>query len=65
LGEVGKDAVLYTDPFDVEEIAQKVLQLIQNEELRKEKIAQGLKRVKLFLWRKAAEEIYHVLDSLK
>lgn len=57
LPEVGGDAVLCFDPFKVEDISQKMKELIENDELRSELIRKGTERLKLFSWEKNAEEL--------
>ncbi|MFA6945927.1 MAG: glycosyltransferase family 1 protein [Pedobacter sp.] len=57
LPEVGGDAVLCFDPFNVEDISQKMKELIEDNELRNELIKKGSERLKLFSWEKNAEEL--------
>lgn len=64
LEEVGGGAALYAHPLRVDDIAQKAVYLLQNEHVRKQKIMLGLERVKLFSWKRTAEEIYQVFSSL-
>jgi glycosyltransferase involved in cell wall biosynthesis len=63
VAEVGGGAALYANPLSVEDIAQKVLQLFEDKQVRKQQISQGLERVKNFSWIRAAEEIYQILVS--
>lgn len=62
--EVGGEAALYVDPFKVEDIKQKLSNLMEDNELRRECIKEGYKRVKKFSWEKAANETYEVYKSL-
>lgn len=57
LPEVGGDAVLCFDPFNVEDISNKMRTLIEDNELRSELIRKGSERLKLFSWEKNAEEL--------
>ena len=57
LPEVGGDAVLCFDPFNVEDISNKLRVLIEDKELRSELIRKGSERLKLFSWEKNAEEL--------
>lgn len=57
LPEVGGDAVLCFDPFNVEDISKKMSTLIGNDELRSELIRKGSERLKLFSWEKNTEEL--------
>ncbi len=64
LPEVGGDAVLYVDPKDPYDIAQKIEQLLSDSALRKELIAVGRKQLKKFSWEKTAKETLAVLTTL-
>lgn len=57
LPEVGGDAVLYTDPFEEGSIAQKMLELLQDDALRKELIEKGKERADGFTWDRVAEKV--------
>ena len=61
LPEVAGDAALLVDPEDVDEIAQAMLRLSRDEELRAELVAKGHENVKRFSWEKAARETLAVL----
>ena len=62
--EIAGDAALYTDPFDISEISEKMLQLEQDEKLRNDLIQKGLKRGKLFSWDEAARKVGEVICSM-
>jgi len=64
LPEAGGDAALYVDPEDVEDIAAKIVQLISNEQLRKELIAKGKEQTKKFSWEKSARQALEVLEEV-
>jgi glycosyltransferase involved in cell wall biosynthesis len=57
LQEVGGDAVLSFNPFDVQEIAESIKTIIKSPKLREELIVKGNQRLKLFSWEKNAEEL--------
>jgi glycosyltransferase involved in cell wall biosynthesis len=61
--EVGGDSVLYVDPYNVENIAQGMYQLLTNEELRTNLRHQGLARAKLFSWSKTAKGVRQVWEK--
>ena len=69
LPEVAGDAAIYCDPFNVQNIADAMLRLLENEELCKELSIKGLKRSQNFSWDNAADEVWKeledVLSSLK
>jgi len=54
--EVCADAALYVDPYDVGDIKEKILTLLEDVSLQEELIKKGLERVKTFTWAKAADE---------
>lgn len=62
--EVGGDAVLYVDPYNVSDIKEKIKIILGDEGLRKEFIKKGLARVKKFSWEKAARETAKVYERL-
>lgn len=57
LPEVGGDAVLTFNPFDAKDISTKMKLVLENEELRKELIVKGQKRLENFSWLKAASQL--------
>ncbi|NCD72276.1 glycosyltransferase family 4 protein [Mucilaginibacter agri] len=57
LPEVGGDAVITFDPFDVDDIAVKIEQAISDPLLRNQLITDGHKRLELFSWKIAAEQL--------
>ena len=64
LPEVGGDAVVYCDPNNVNDIAEKMEIVLSDEKLQQEVIEKGLKRVKQFTWEKAAQEHLRVFRNL-
>ena len=64
LPEVGSDAVLYCDPDDITDIANKIQQLLEDEALQQRLRQKGLQRAKLFSWEKSAKEHEKVFMSL-
>ncbi len=61
LPEVAGDAALYCDPFDVDDIHEKLVTLLDNKTLRADLIQKGLERSKLFSWDKSAENVWNVI----
>ena len=59
--EVCGDAALYVDPDDDSTITEKMVQILQDTQLRNEMIARGLEQCKKFSWEKTARQ---VLDAL-
>jgi glycosyltransferase involved in cell wall biosynthesis len=64
LPEVGGDAVVYCNPNSIEDIKEKINQVITNEELQKEMIEKGLKRAKMFSWEKSAKEHIEIFKKV-
>ena len=63
LAEIVGDAGLLFDPLDIEDIRQKLEQIIKNKKLRINLIARGKERVRKFSWEKAARETYKILTN--
>lgn len=64
LPEVVGDAGILVDPENTEEIAEAMLQVIKNPELRMELSLKALKRADIFSWSKTARETLEVLQSV-
>lgn len=62
LPEVGGDAALYFDSGSADDLAEKIKRVLEDEKLRQDLIAKGLKQIKKFSWEKCAQE---TLDYLK
>jgi len=64
LPEAGGDAAAYVNPTDSNEIAAKILELIENEKVRKNMIKKGYEQIKKFSWEKTAGETLKVLEEI-
>ncbi len=64
LPEVGGDAVLYANPGSVDQIAEGMVTLASDEELRRNLIKKGLKRSKSFTWDKTARKVWLSIDTV-
>jgi len=62
--EICGDAVRYCNPHDVGSIATAMMELVENESIRRRLIAQGLARAKIYSWDTAASRTGQVLRSL-
>ena len=60
LPEVGGDAVLQFDPFDTDDMFQKMQTVLNDTGLQKEMISKGRERLKHFSWHKTALELVDV-----
>ncbi|MBI4283380.1 MAG: glycosyltransferase family 4 protein [Chloroflexi bacterium] len=61
--EICQDAVLYFDPFNVNDMAEKMEQALFDEKLREKLISRGLERAKDFSWEKTARETLALLEE--
>jgi len=64
LPEVCGDAALYVDPYDIDSIASALVQLTEQEGLRKELQEKGLERARLFTWEEAAKKHLQVIRQI-
>ncbi|MFV1917684.1 MAG: glycosyltransferase family 4 protein, partial [Patescibacteria group bacterium] len=64
LVEIAGDAALFADPQKPKDMAEKISELIRSAERENKLIKMGLQRVKIFSWRKAAEETVEVYKSV-
>ena len=62
--EVCGDAVLYCDPDDPADIARSVRQLMEDESLREDLRARGLRHARRFSWEGCARETVSIIDEL-
>jgi len=54
--EVAGDAAVLVNPYDVDEIAEAISELLSNQQKRESLIQKGLERAKQFTWEKSARE---------
>lgn len=64
LSEVCGDAALYCDPYNPRDIADKMLLLINDPNLRDSLRRKGLDRAKFFSWDKSAKETLAVFEEV-
>ncbi len=65
LPEVAGDAALFVNPFDVEDIKNAMLKIIENDDLRKNLIEKGRIRKELFSWDKTAEKLWEIISKVE
>ena len=65
LPEVGGEAAAYVDPHDPMDIAQRVLQVAEDESMRESMMERGLARAREFTWRRTAEGYLKVYDEVQ
>lgn len=61
--EVYSDAVLYFNPRNPDDIAEKIKQVLENQNLKNELIQKGLNQSKKFSWQKMAKETLSIYNS--
>lgn len=64
LPEVGGDAVITCDPFDVNDIKEKLKMIIEDVSLQQDLVARGRERVKLFSWQRTVRELLIVFSHI-
>lgn len=63
LKEVGGESAVFFKVNQPDDLAQKVTEVLQNNELRQKMIITGLERVKKFSWQQCAEKTLKVLEN--
>jgi len=63
LPEVYQDAALYFDPLDVDDMAEKIEQMITNKKLQQKYIAKGTQVVKQYSWERTARQTLDVFNQ--
>lgn len=64
LPEVGGDAVLTFDPFDIDDMRNKIMMALNDGRLREQLIAKGNDRLAQFSWHKTATRLIAVFESV-
>jgi glycosyltransferase involved in cell wall biosynthesis len=64
LVEIAEPACLFADPNDPDEIAEKILQVAEDNELRNQLIERGKVLVKNYSWEKTARETFEVYKKV-
>ncbi|MCP2241258.1 glycosyltransferase family 4 protein [Thermoanaerobacterium thermosaccharolyticum] len=64
LPEVYGDSALYCDPYDANDIAEKIENLINNDKLQAELKISGLNNVKRFSWQNSAQKILSLFKEI-
>jgi len=65
LPEVVGDAGVLIDPTSVDSIAEGLLKVISDTDLRQQMIVKGLERAKMFTWENTARKTLEIIESLK
>jgi len=64
LPEVGGGAVLYFDPYNVEQMAQAIYKILSDPDLRQDLVAKGLTRAHEFSWEKTARQTLEIYEHV-
>lgn len=63
LPEVAGDAGIMVDPYNVNELADEIIKVLNNNKLKEELSRKGQERTKLFSWEKCAKETLEVFEE--
>lgn len=64
LPEIGGDAALYFDPYNVDDMVEKISHILNDQKLRKSLIEKGSKRYQKFSWEKLGKETLRIYESI-
>jgi glycosyltransferase involved in cell wall biosynthesis len=64
LPEVVGDAAVLIDPLNTTELAQAMIKVLADDELKREMSVKGINRAKLFSWDRTAEQYVKVFDRV-
>ncbi|MFH1684317.1 MAG: glycosyltransferase family 1 protein [Candidatus Margulisiibacteriota bacterium] len=62
--EVVGEAALLFDPYDIQDMADKMGQILTNQKLREGLIAKGKERIRLFSWEGSAKKLLEIFKTL-
>ena len=65
LPEACGDSVVYCDPYNIEDIAEKIKMVLEDEVLQNELRMKGFENIKRFSWEESARKIIEVIERLK
>jgi len=63
LKEVSGNAVLYTNPYDIDDMTAKMNLLVADEDLRRSLVVKGLEQIKEYSWDKSARQVYELAQK--
>jgi len=64
LPEVCRDSVIYFNPFDIEDIKEKIEFVMYNENIQNELRNKGFENVKRFSWEESAKKIIEIIERI-
>lgn len=63
--EVCGDAAVYIDPYSIEDIAEKMSQVVDSPALQQEMVAKGYKNIERFSWEKCARSLWNIVEKYR
>jgi glycosyltransferase involved in cell wall biosynthesis len=64
LPEVCGGAALYCDPYNIDEVTNKLIQMLTDKSLREDLRQKGLERARSFTWGKAAQQLITIFEEV-
>ena len=64
LPEVGGDAAVYVDPYDVSGIAEEMLYILNNPQFAEKLTKKGLENAKRFSWEASARQLDSIIERV-
>ncbi len=64
LKEVGKETALFVSPLDPSDYAEKISNILDDNELKKKLVKKGIKRSKYFSWEKSSRKMLGIYNSV-
>ncbi len=64
LPEVVGDAGILVEPYNIEQIVESIYKIISDYEFKKRLVEKGIERVKIFSWKKCAEETINLYNDV-
>jgi glycosyltransferase involved in cell wall biosynthesis len=62
--EIGGNTVVYCNPYDVNDIKEKIETVLNNKSLQKDMIKKGLEKTKQFTWEESAQKHLEVFKEV-
>ena len=62
--EIGGKGALYVDPYSIEDISNKLQQIITDNDLRERLIREGYKNIERFSWEESSKKVNKIIESI-
>lgn len=63
--EICGESVVYCDPYNVDDIADKISGVLRDQKLRNDMVKMGYENVSRFSWKRSAEKIYSIIRAVQ